>query len=108
MELKTKFNPKDHVWVVKENDVGAVVEIFDSTISSITYDGESIFYYMKDADGDYQEDDLVLFTDKRSLVDKIFAVMKNIRINEGTFIPEEFNNYEDIEFKDVIKVIGIK
>jgi len=89
MQIKTKYNIGDRVWVVKEADyynietkkreLTGVLEVFDDYIESIQVFNEGIIYTLQQADMlELFEHEVILYEDKKGLVEKIEEVVKTI------------------------------
>ena len=94
MEIKTKYNIGDRVWIVKEADyfssetnrreLAGVLEVFDDYIESIQVFKEGEIYLLRQADMlDLFEHDIILYEDKEKLLKKIEEVMKSIHDRES-------------------------
>lgn len=95
MQIKTKYNIGDRVWVVNEADYynnetqrrekARVVEVFDDYIENILICSNSgdVIYTLKQAEIlELLEWDIIPYEDKQALLDRIEKVMKNIHIRE--------------------------
>ena len=92
MEIKTKYNIGDRVWVVYEpvhyNDNKKIiplgeVSVYDAQIDSISIDKDGFMYYLND--GEYteiQERDVILYDEKDKLLEKIEQIMQSIHDRE--------------------------
>ena len=89
MQIKTKYNIGDRVWVVKEADyyntetrkreLAGVLEVFDDYIESIQVYNEGVIYTLQQADMlELFEHEVILYEDKKGLVEKIEEIMKTI------------------------------
>lgn len=94
MQIKTKYNIGDRVWVVKEADyynpqtqkreLAGVLEVFDDYIDSIQVYNEGVIYILRQADMlEFFENDVILYDNQKGLVEKINEVMGNIDKREG-------------------------
>lgn len=95
MEIKTKYNIGDRVWVVNEADYynnetqrrekAGVVEVFDDYIENILVCSNKgdVIYTLKQADMlEILEWDIILYDDKQALLERIEKVMKKIHDRE--------------------------
>ena len=73
MEIKTKYNIGDRVWVVYEYQ--KEVHVYSDVITGFSVEGEKgedITVYLKNADVyDYKEIDLIDYNDKQKVMEKI-------------------------------------
>lgn len=94
MQIKTKYNIGDRVWVVKEADyynsetnkreLAGVLEVFDDYIESIQVYNEGVIYILRQADMlDLYEHEVILYDNKKGLVKKIEEVMEIINKREN-------------------------
>ena len=96
MEIKTKYNIGDKVWVVKEADyynsntrrreLAGTIEVFDDYIDSIQlYNAEDeVIYVLKNADMlELFDHDIILYNEKDKLLEKIEQVMNEIHKRES-------------------------
>lgn len=96
MEIKTKYNIGDRVWVVKEADyynsetrrreLAGTVEVFDDYIESIQLfrAEDKVIYILKQADMlDLFDHDIILYNEKDKLLEKIEQVMNEIHKRES-------------------------
>lgn len=94
MQIKTKYNIGDRVWVVKEADyyntetrkreLAGVLEVFDDYIESIQVYNEGVIYVLRQADMlDLFEHEVILYDNKKGLVKKIEEVMEVIHKREN-------------------------
>lgn len=94
MQIKTKYNIGDRVWVVKEADyyntetrkreLAGVLEVFDDYIESIQVYNEGVIYVLRQADMlELYEHEVILYDNKEGLVKKIEEVMKIINEREN-------------------------
>ena len=79
MEIKTKYNIGDRVWIVYE-DRGEV-SVYDTWIDSIGYDKEGLTYYTRELN-DYSEEAIILYKEKDKLLERIETIMKEIHDRE--------------------------
>ena len=80
MEIKTKYNIGDRVWIVYE-DRGEV-SVYDTCIDSIGYDKDGICYFTKELN-DYPEKILIPYEEKDRLLERIEQVMNEIHKRES-------------------------
>lgn len=89
MEIKTKYNIGDRVWVVQEGsyydiekntrELSGEVEVFDDYISSIEITDTGLMYLLVAADMiDLEEKDIILYNEKDKLLEKIETTMNTI------------------------------
>jgi hypothetical protein len=94
MQIKTKYNIGDRVWVVKEADyyntetrqreLAGVLEVFDDYIESIQVYNEGVIYVLRQADMlELYEHEVILYDNKEGLVKKIEKVMEIINKREN-------------------------
>ena len=89
MEIKTKYNIGDRVWVVYEptyrkngsHQFTGEVAVYDTYIESISIEKDGIMYFTEEMD--YKEEDLVLYEDKDKLLERIETIMKEIHDREN-------------------------
>ena len=80
MEIKTKYEIGQHIWVVYENR--GEVCVYDTKIIEISFDKEGFTYYTPECE-DFFEEQIVLYEDKDKLVEKIKEIMNNIHKRES-------------------------
>lgn len=94
MEIKTKYNIGDRVWVVKEADyynsetnkreLAGVLEVFDDYIDSIQVYNEGVIYVLRQAEMlELYEYEVILYDNKEGLIKKIEEVMEIINKREN-------------------------
>lgn len=94
MQIKTKYNIGDRVWIVKEADyyntetrkreLAGVLEVFDDYIESIQVYNEGVIYVLRQADMlELYEHEVILYDNKEGLVKKIEKVMEIINKREN-------------------------
>ena len=94
MQIKTKYNIGDRVWIVKEADyynsetnkreLAGVLEVFDDYIDAIEIFNDGIIYLSRQADMlELFEHDIILYEDKKALVKKIEEVVEIIHKRES-------------------------
>ena len=93
MEIKTKYNIGDRIWVVKEGSyydstentrkLSGEVEVFDDYISSIEINNTGIYYILASADMiDLEEKNIILYNENDKLIAKIKELMNEIHKRE--------------------------
>ena len=93
MEIKTKYEIGDRVWVVQEGiyydsientrKLSGEVNVFDDYISSIEINDTGIFYILASADMiDLEEKDIILYNEKDKLLERIETIMQQIHERE--------------------------
>ena len=81
MEIKTKYEVGQRIWVVYE-DRGEVC-VYDDYIDEICVNDNGMYYMLREACIDRAEQDIVLYEDTDKLIEKIKQVMQEIREKEG-------------------------
>lgn len=81
MEIKTKYEIGQRIWVVYE-DRGEVC-VYDDYIDEICVNDNGMYYMLREACIDRAEQDIVLYEDTDKLIEKIKQVMQEIREKEG-------------------------
>lgn len=92
MNIKTKYNIGDKVWVVYEpiinnqyhnNEPSGEVSTYEDTICSIEINEEGIFYLLEIADCvDLKEEEIILYEETDKLLNKIKQLMNEIKERE--------------------------
>lgn len=93
MEVKTKYNIGDRVWVVQEGtyydqikntrELSGEVEVFDDYISSIEITDTGLVYLLASANMiDLEEKDIILYNEKDKLLERIETTMNTIHERE--------------------------
>ena len=92
MDIKTKYNIGDRVWIVYEARISnkyindeptGEVSVYDDTISSIEIGKKGTFYLLEKADCiDVKEDEIILYDEKDKLLAKIQKLMNEINERE--------------------------
>lgn len=92
MEIKTKYNIGDRVWVVYEpiinnqyhhNEPSGEVTMYDDVISSIEIHKNKMYYLLEKADCiDLEEDEVILYHETDKLLAKIQKLMHEIHERE--------------------------
>ena len=94
MNIETKYNIGQNVWVAKINNGGDVIEVYDTIISGIYVTKNKILYNAIDTDEDYTDEDLMsqeeyeneLTSRARKLMQKIHDDEENGKTdNNGKF-----------------------
>lgn len=81
MEIKTKFNIGDRVWIVEEYQ-GEVL-VYSDTIESFCISKDGITPWFKDSDAfELKEEELISYEDKESLIQKIYKLDKTLNEKE--------------------------
>lgn len=81
MEIKTKYEIGQRIWVVYENR--GEVSVYDDYIDEICVNENGMYYMLREACIDRAEQDIVLYEDTDKLIEKIKQVMQEIREKEG-------------------------
>lgn len=99
MNIKTKYNIGDRVWVIYEpilnnqyhhNEPTGEVAMYDDIISSIEIHKDEIFYLLEKADCvDLKEDEVILYHETDKLLAKIQKLMHEIHEREKEGIKDE-------------------
>lgn len=84
MEIKTKYDIGQHIWVVYEDK--GIVCAYDDYIGWISYE-DSLIYGLKESCNDLSEEGIILYEDTDKLVERIKQLMQEIRKKE--LIPEQ-------------------
>ena len=79
MEIVTKYNIGQHIWVIYEDR--GTVQLFDTTITSIDIDKEGLAYYVKEG-WDFPEEQIIPYEDTNKLVAMIKDTMNTIHERE--------------------------
>lgn len=87
MEIKTKYNIGQHIWVVYEDRVE--VTLYDTVIDSIDIDKDGYNYYVKEGE-DYPEEQIIPYEDTNKLVARY----------EGNYEFDEDKYYSFCSFKE--------
>lgn len=80
MNIKTKYEIGQHIWVVYENQ--KEVSVYDDKIESIAIDKDEWYYTTEETYIEVSEQDIILYEDKEKLANKIESLMKEIRERE--------------------------
>lgn len=79
MKIETKYNLRDHVIGIYENN--GEVCLYDDFISWISVEESGISYGLKESCCDFKEEDLFLYDDNERIVAKIKEKLEEIRRN---------------------------
>lgn len=92
MNIKTKYNIGDRVWVVYEpilnnqhyhNEPAGEISIYDDVISLIEIHKNEMYYLLEKADCvDLKEDEIILYNETDKLLAKIQKLMNEINERE--------------------------
>jgi hypothetical protein len=80
MNIKTKYEIGQHIWVVYE--ANKEVSVYDDYIEWINVDEDGLTYGLKEACIDVKEEDVVLYDEEERLVKNIKEIMLQIREKE--------------------------
>lgn len=92
MDIKTRYNIGDRVWIVYENTTRDInnnlvltgeVSLYDTTISEISIVKDGFEYYCDE--GEYEgieEKDIILYEDRKKLLATIYELMDKIHRRE--------------------------
>ena len=80
MNIKTKYEIGQHIWIVYEAD--KEVSVYDDIINWISIDKDGLTYGLEEVCIDVKEEDVILYYEEEKLVNKIKEIMKQIRENE--------------------------
>lgn len=81
MEIKTKYEIGQRVWIAYENK--GEVCVYDDYIDEICIGENGVYYMLKEAGIDRNEEQIILYEDTDKLVEKIKQVMEEIRNKES-------------------------
>ena len=79
MEIKTKYDIGQHIWVVYENH--GEVCVYDDYIGWITYE-DYLYYTTKQSCVDRRGEEIIKFEDTDKLVERIKQLIQEIREKE--------------------------
>lgn len=82
MEIKTKYEIGQKVWIVYENR--GEVCVYDDIISEICVTEEGLHYLLEVSCNELKEEDTILYNEKEKLLSKIESLMKEIHEREET------------------------
>ena len=80
MDIKTKYEIGQHIWVVYEHQ--KEVHVYDDCISSIVIDDDGMIYGTKETYEEYKEEEIILYEETEKLVEKIKKITEEIREKE--------------------------
>lgn len=80
MNIKTKYEIGQHIWVVYE--ANKEVSVYDDVIGWVSIDKDGLIYGLEEACIDVKEEDIILYDEEEKLVSKIKETMKQIREKE--------------------------
>ena len=81
MTIKTKYEIGQKVWIVYENK--GEVCVYDDYIDEICIGENGVYYMLKEAGIDHNEEQIILYEDTDKLVEKIKQTMQEIRKKES-------------------------
>ena len=81
MVIQTKYKIGDRVWIVYEHQ--GEVCVYDDYIDEICIGENGLYYMIKEACIDREEEDIVLYEYTDKLVEKIKQIMQEIREKES-------------------------
>ena len=81
MNIKTKYEIGQHIWVVYKDR--GVVSIYDDYIGWIAYE-DYLYYGLKETCNDVNEEDIILYEELDKLAEKVKQLMLDIREKEGS------------------------
>ena len=81
MEIKTKYEIGQRVWIAYENK--GEVCVYDDYIDEICIGENGLYYMLKEASIDETKANIVLYEDTDKLVEKIKQIMQEIRDKES-------------------------
>ena len=79
MNIKTKYNIEDRVWIVYESD--GEVSLYSTTIKEVCFNDDGL-YYMIEEYNDYKEEQIIPYNEKEKLLEKIETIMNEINERE--------------------------
>ena len=83
MNIETKYNIGQNVWVAKINNGGDVIEVYDTIISGIYVTKNKILYNAIDTDEDYTDEDLMSQEEyENELTSRVRKLMQKIHDDE--------------------------
>ena len=88
MEIKTKYNLGDKIWIVYEanlpnNQPSGELNIYDDTITEIIMTKDGIIYVPEIGYEEVKEEDVILYNDKQKLTETIYKKMQKINERDG-------------------------
>jgi len=83
MKIETKYNLGDHVYVIYENR--GEVCIYDDYIQEIAVNKDrTVYYYLDKCGNDIPENELIPYSEKDKLINKIDTILKEyVKNNEA-------------------------
>ena len=69
MEIKTKYNIGDHVWVLYENN--GEICVYDDYINEIVITKDKFFYTTKNSDEEFMDENVILYDEDEKLINRI-------------------------------------
>lgn len=80
MEIKSKFELGQRVWLIFKNEEHKELELFSDTIENIIIDSKkTILYFMKEFQDEVAEEDVIAYEDTDKLLKKIIAYDNEFR-----------------------------
>lgn len=79
MNIKTKYNIGDRVWIVYEHQ--GEVSLYDTIIKEACFNDEGL-YYMTEEYNDYKEERIIPYNEKEKLLERIETIMNDIHRKE--------------------------
>jgi hypothetical protein len=83
MQINTKYNIGDHVWCIYKNKQHKELEVYDDKIESICIDKDGVEYYLKEGQIPARENEIILYADEETLVDKLYENMEDLNKEEN-------------------------
>ena len=80
MNIKTKYEIGQRVWVVYENR--GEVCVFDDVITEVCVNKEKMYYLLEASCNELKEEDIILYDEKNKLLNKIETLMQEIHKKE--------------------------
>lgn len=78
MEIKTKYEIGQKVWVLIENIEHKEIEVFSDTISGIVIYENKICYFLKELCDEIDEKDIITYENTELLVKKIIDIDRKL------------------------------
>lgn len=79
MEVKSKYDIGQKVWIVLKNEKNKLIEVFTDTIVEIVVGKDNkIFYFCDDVGDDIAEESIVLYEDTQTLLNNILVLEKEL------------------------------
>lgn len=83
MELKTKYNIGQRVWIVAENKMHKEVEVFSDTIAEICVTEKGgLVYILERLCDEVKEEDIIPYEDTESLLQEILDIDNRLYFEE--------------------------